>query len=92
VYDDSLIHGINYVEEMIGLAKIKETDGNSWAVLSSKKIHDGGPFSLTNFLSRIAHYAFLIFCATIFVCLVMIIVKCVLSYRRRKIDDPYEDF
>ena len=92
VHDDSLIHGINYVEKMTGLAKIKEIDGNSWVVHSSKKIHEGGFFSITDFLSKIVHYAFLIFCATVTVSIVIVIVKCVLSYRRRKIDDSYEEF
>ena len=77
---------------MTGLAKIKEIDGNSWVVHNSNKIHDGGSFSITDFLSKIAHFAFLIFCATLIVSIVIIIVKCVLSYRRRKIDDSYEEF
>ena len=51
----------------------------TWVDHNSKNIHEGGSFSITDFLSKIGHFAFLIFCATAIVSIVIIIVKCVLT-------------
>ena len=46
LHDDSLIHGINYIEQMNEMASIKEIDGIS---MIEKKIYDGGSFSIFDF-------------------------------------------
>ena len=81
VHDDSLIHGINYIEQMNELDSIKEIDGNSWAIHDSKKIHDGGLFSIFDFFSKIFHYVLLIFSVIGLIIICFCGVKCILCLK-----------
>ena len=94
MHDDSLIHGINYIEEMNEMASIKEIDGNSWVIHDSKKIYDGGSFSIFDFLSKIFHYVIVILSVIIIFLISLLIVKCILRYsnRHRNEDKSYKNF